>query len=170
MRLRLNDPPNQVVIVGLSDLVAVEFAGLRLESLRSVVDKDFAIDFRGMHIGASFEQEFALFGGSFEQEIKFSADQALLFSFADSALDFHKVLAAVLDLAGWKLLFDRVSPGAFLVGVAECTHPVELRLADKLAQLLELFLGFPGKARDERRAQRDIRNRAAHLLNRSQKK
>src|SRR5712692_10016157 len=103
MRLRLNDPPDQVIIVGLGDLAAVEFAGLRLESLRSVVDKDFAIDFRGMHSGASFEQEFAFFGCPLQQEIKFSADQALLFSLADSALDFHQIFAAALDLAGWKL-------------------------------------------------------------------
>src|SRR5712692_5364282 len=169
MRGCLDDPPDQVVIVGLSDLAAVEFAGLRLESLRSVVDKDFAIDFRGMHSGASFEQKFAFFGGPLEEKIKFSADQALLFSLADSALDSHQIIAAALDLAGWELIFHRVSPCAFLVGVTERTHPVKFHLADKLAQLVELFLGFPGKARDERRAQRNAGNGAAHLLNRSQK-
>jgi len=55
-KIALNDLGHQIVVVGFGDLAAVELAGLRLVVFEEVVDEDFAIDFRGVHGSAAFEQ------------------------------------------------------------------------------------------------------------------
>ncbi len=40
-------------------------------------------------------------------------------------------------------------PSAFLIGVAECAHPVEGRLSNEAAKFFEFFFGFAGEADDE---------------------
>ena len=56
----------------------------------------------------------------------------------------------------------------FLIGVTEDAHPVERGIFDELAEVVEFRSGFAGIADDERGAQRDVGNGAAHLFDRSQ--
>ncbi len=121
-----------------------------------------------MHGGAAFEQEFGFFGLAFEQQIEFVADQGFLLLFADLALDGHQVLAAAFDFARGKLLVKGVGLGAVLVGVGEGAHPVELGLAHEVAEFFEFFFGLAGEADDERRAEGQVGNGAAHFCDRAE--
>src|SRR6267378_1231036 len=57
----LKDPGHQVVIVCFDDFTPVELACPWGYSLRKLVHEYLAIDFRGVHCGAAFEQEVSLF-------------------------------------------------------------------------------------------------------------
>jgi len=57
----LHDPGYVVVVVGFCDLAPVEFASLWFQPLGNVVHEYFAVNLRGVHGSAAFEQEIALF-------------------------------------------------------------------------------------------------------------
>ena len=54
---------------------------------------------------------------------------------------------------------------ALLIGIAEYAEPVKLRFANEITKLLEVVFRLARKADDKRSPQRQIGNRAAHLLN-----
>ncbi len=78
------------------------------------------------------------------------------------------MLAAALDLAGRKFLVQSVGACAVLVGVGEGAHPVELGFADEVAEFFEFFFGLAGEADDERGAQGQVGDGAAHFRDRAQ--
>src|SRR5438067_13496964 len=87
----LNDLSHQIVIMRLSNLAPVEFARNGIHSFRDVGNVQLAIDFWRMHWRTAFEQQIALLGNTFEQDIKFFPAQRLLFAFADGLLNLHQV-------------------------------------------------------------------------------
>src|SRR5882724_6613669 len=118
--------------MGFGDLAAIEFTDFRLTIFGEIVDKYFAINFRGMHGGAAFVQKVTFFRWTLQKEVEFFANQSLLALVADAFLNLHQVFAAAFNLPGGKLFVQLESASAFLIGVAECTHPIELSFAHKL--------------------------------------
>ena len=63
-RKLLDDPGYQIIVVGFSNLTAIKFTDLGLTILREVIHKDFAINFRSMHLRSAFVKQIAFFGCS----------------------------------------------------------------------------------------------------------
>src|ERR1051326_2364826 len=161
---------DQIVIVSFGDFAANEFAGRERLALAEVGDINLAVDLGGVHLGASLPEQIGFLRRALDEQIELAADQRLLAAAADLLLDLHELLATALDLArrNLQLALGLARFGAFLVGVTEDTHPVEFGGADEVAKRFEIFGCLAGETDDERRAQRDAGNRAAHLLNRLQ--
>ena len=71
-----DDASDDVVVVGLGDLGAVEGAGDELFVGAEVVDEDLAVDLGGVDEGAALPEEFRLFGLAFDEEVNLAADPA----------------------------------------------------------------------------------------------
>ena len=56
---------------------------------------------------------------------------------------------AAFDFALGQLLFLGERARTFLIGVTECAHPVEFRVADELAKLFKLSFSLPRKSDDK---------------------
>src|SRR4029077_6795395 len=163
-----DDPGDQVVVVGLGDLAAIELARLRLHPFGNVVHEHLAVDFWCVHGSSALKQKIALVRDTFEDEIEFLSHQGLLLPLADLALDSHQLFAAAFNLALRQLLFLGECACAFLVGVAKRAHPVKLRVAHELTEFFKLLFSLSRKTDDERCAQRDAGNRTPHFFNRAQ--
>src|SRR6185312_2141807 len=122
----LEDFRNQIVIVGFRNLAAIEFASFGNQTIRHIGNVKLAINFRRVHCAASFEEQIALFRGTFEDYIEFPASQVFLLSPADLFLDLHHVLAPALDLARRNFFVQRECSGTLLVRIGKSSHPVEL--------------------------------------------
>src|SRR5260370_28668019 len=136
--------------MSFGDLAAIKLSRLSRDSIRKLIHEDFAVDFGRVHRRSPFQQQVALVGGAFKQQVKLAPYQRFLFPLADLPLDAHQVLAPALNFPWRNLLVQTVSRGAVLVRVAEGPHPVELCSAYKIAQLFEFLVGFAWKADDKR--------------------
>src|SRR5258708_29744350 len=145
------NPGHQVVVVRFDDFAAVELARLRLIVIAEIVDEQLSVDFRGVHLGAAFPQQIGLFGRAEGEDIELASHQLCFVLFADALLNLHQLFAAAFDLARRNFILQMMRLRAFLIGVAEDAHPVELRGGNELAQLLEVFFRFTGEADDERK-------------------
>src|SRR5690606_38283181 len=67
-----------------------------------------------------------------------------------------------------KVIRQSGSRCALLLGIGEYPQPIELHLLDKAEQVLKVFLRLSGKAHNERRTDRHIRDATADLLNQGQ--
>ena len=154
-----------VVVVGFGDLGAVEAAGLRGSSqLAEVVDVDFAVDLRGVELGAAFPEQRRLFAFAFGEHDQLAAHPLLLGALADGLLQLHQAALAGFDGALGNFAVERKCARAFFVGVAEDAQPVELRLADELLQKFKVAERFAGEADDEAGAQGDAGNGGADFF------
>jgi hypothetical protein len=72
------DAGDNVVIVGFGDLGFVEAAGLEGGQVAKVIDVEFAVDFRGVELGAAFPEERRLFALAFGQQDQLAAYPLLL--------------------------------------------------------------------------------------------
>jgi len=77
-----NDPRHHVVVVGFGDLCAVKAAGFEGGHIRAqvgeVVDVNFAVDLRGVELGAAFPQQRGLFALALGKDDQLAADPLLL--------------------------------------------------------------------------------------------
>ena len=140
----------------------------RLGSFGKIVNKNLPINFRSMHRGAAFKKQVAFFRGAHQQQIEFMSHQRFFLRAADLLLNRHQRLSAPLDFTWRNFAFQIEGACAFLVGVAEGSHPVETGLLGKFAEFFEFFFRFPGKADYKRCTQREVRNRAPHFLDRTE--
>ena len=88
----------------------------------------------------------------------------LLTSAAISLLQRHRAVPAGLLHLGGNLVGHLGGARAFFLRVAEDAEALELRLADEVAQFVDVGLGFAGEADDEGRAQRDAGDAGADAL------
>ena len=117
---------------------------------------------------AAFQQQFGFFRLTFEQQIELAADQRFLFLLADLALDDIRCLRRRSISRGESFFSRAKACSAVLIGVGEGAHPVELGFAHEVAEFFEFFFGFAGEADDERSAQSQVWDCAAHFGDRSQ--
>src|SRR5271169_3127925 len=108
----LNKFDHEVVVVRLGHFAAVELAGPHLGVVAEIADEDFAVDLRGVHLGAAFPQQFGFCRRSLEQKVEPTANQSLFPAPADLLLDLHQLAASALDLCVWKLAAKRVAGSA----------------------------------------------------------
>src|SRR5258708_432743 len=103
-----------------------------------------------MHGCAPFQQEVRFVRRTLQEQIKFFSDQGFLLTLADAPLDLHQVFAAPLDFTLWEFVSNSKGAGAFLIGVAECSHPIDFSPCYEVAKFFELFFRFPRKTNYER--------------------
>src|SRR5215813_9622559 len=129
-----DDPGHQIVVVRLSDLAAIERSRHELFVIAKIVDEQFAVNFRSVHLSPAFPQEAGLFRGSERERIKLPAYEPALALPADLALELHQLAPTALDLPRRDLVRQMIGGGALLVGVVEDAEPVELRRLNEIAQ------------------------------------
>src|SRR5262249_6508946 len=110
-----DDPGHQIVIVRLSDLAAIERSRHEFFVIAKIIDEQFAVNFRSVHLSPAFPQEVGLFRGAEREHIKIAAYEPALALPADPALELHQRAAAALDFPRWDLIRQRIGGGALLV-------------------------------------------------------
>ena len=130
MRL-LDDAGDQIVVMRLGNLGAVEGAGDERFVGAEVVDEDLAVDLRRVENRTTLPEQIGLFALAFNQQIDFAANPLSLFARADFLLQLHQLAAAGFDGALRHLLVERERASALLIGVAEDTEPVDLGLLNE---------------------------------------
>src|SRR6185437_9652787 len=114
-RNSVNDLCHQIVFVRFRDLATVEPARVEFFSVAKIVDKQFAVDLRSMHLSSAFPEQLRLFRRAKGEHMKLFADQLLLVAFADLLLNLHQLTAATLNCALGNFAVEMVRCRAFLV-------------------------------------------------------
>src|ERR1700759_1310290 len=156
---------DEVVVVGLGDLGAIELAGLETFKVAEVVDVDFAVNFWSVEFGAALPQHGRLFALAFGQNNKFATDPLLLGALRYFLLQLHELALAGLDGAFWELGVEIVGFRTFFIGIVEDAEPVEFCIADELLQDFIVGGRLAWEANDEGCAEGNAGNCSANLLN-----
>ena len=98
---------DDIVVVGLGDLRAVEAPLLQRGQLSEVVDVDFAIDLWRVELRPALPEQRRLFAFSFGQYEQFPAYPLLLGALADPLLELHQFAFAGFDGALGELCIER---------------------------------------------------------------
>ena len=110
---------DDVVFVGFGDFGFVEAAGFQRLQRAEVVEVDFAVDLRGVELGAGFPEERGFFAFAFGEDDQLAAYPLLFGALADGLLELHQAALAGLDGAVGDSLVEREGGGAFFVRVIE---------------------------------------------------
>src|SRR5262245_33203535 len=123
----------------------------------AVVEDHRPIDLGGLAGGAALQQQVALGVRPLHQHLQALAHAAAVPPGHQPLLLGHQPAPARLLRPARDPALEAVGRGALLVGVGEHPDVVELRVAHEAQELLEVGLGLPGEADDERAPQRDPR-------------
>src|ERR1035441_7737409 len=164
----LHNPRHYIVVVRFGDFATIELAFANVIALAKIVHINGAINLGSMHCRPAFPQQLRFCRWTRQKHIELLSHESTLFLAADLPLQRHELLTALLDLSRRYFICQGESPGPFLVGVAEHSQPVELRLAHELTAVFEIVFAIAGEAHNERGTQREGRNLAPHLLDGAQ--
>ncbi len=139
-------------------------------SAAKIVNVADAVDLRRLRRHARLPQQLGFRRRPFEQHIHVLADHLRVPCARDAALDRHQTALAIVNRARVHLIVELVARAGVFVGIGEHAQAVELRRLHKIAQRLEIGVGFAGKADDHAGADGDARNGVADALEQLQEK
>src|SRR5690606_25676116 len=155
--------PREVKFKGVGDPGANHFADGQLLT----TDKYLAVNLRGVVLTTAHIDIVSSVVG-FDQDLQVPTDMPLLPLVRSLPLHSPEPLGTRVLMLRRKVIRQSGSRCALLLGIGEYPQPIELHLLDKAEQVLKVFLRLSGKAHNERRTDRHIRDATADLLNQGQ--